>query len=70
MNSELCVLVQWIRREDIQLFKSVVRLNRDTKLGQNYMYWKEPDIASEWAEIFDYDSEVEILSVEEILDIR
>ena len=70
MNSELCVLVQWVRREDMILLKSVVRLNRDTKLGQNYMYWKEDDIASEWAEIFDNDDEVEILSIEEIFDIR
>jgi len=68
MGSTLNVLVQWIRRKDMMLLKSVVRLNRDTKLGQNYMYWKEDDIASEWAEIFE--DEAEILSVEDIFDIR
>lgn len=70
MNSDLIVLVTWVRREDMQLLKSAVRLNRDTSLGQNYMFWKEADVASKWAKIFDHDEQVEILAVEEIFDIR
>lgn len=70
MNSDFVVLVSWIRKEDMELLKSAVRLNRDTSLGQNYRYWKEDDISKKWAEIFDFDDEVEILEIEEIFDIR
>ena len=53
MDSNFVVLVSWIRKEDMELLKSAVRLNRDSSLGQNYMYWKEDDISKKWAEIFD-----------------
>lgn len=70
MNNDFVVLVSWIRKEDMELLKSAVTLNRDTKLGQNYMYWKEDDISTLWSEIFGHDEEVEILAIEEIFDIR
>jgi len=70
MNNDLIVLVSWIRISDIQLLKSAVVLNRDTKLGQNYMYWNEEDIKELWSAIFDFDSEVRILEIEEITDLR
>ncbi len=70
MNSDLIVLVSWIRISDMQLLKSAVVLNRDTKLRQNYMYWNEEDIKELWSAIFDFDSEVRILEIEEITDLR
>lgn len=70
MNNDLTVLVSWIRISDMQLLKSAVVLNRDTKLGQNYMYWNEEDIKELWSAIFDFDSEVRILEIEEIIDLR
>jgi len=70
MNSELVVLVTWLRKEDMVLNKSAVVLNRDSKLGQNYMYWGEPEIAKRWLALFNYDEEVQILAVEELTDIR
>ena len=70
MNNDLIVLVSWIRISDMQLLKSAVVLNRDTKLGQNYMYWNEEDIKELWSAIFDFDSEVRILEIEEITDLR
>jgi hypothetical protein len=44
--------------------------NRDTKFGQNYMFWNEDNIAKEYAEIFDFDEEVVILKVEELDGIK
>lgn len=70
MNNDLIVLVSWIRISDMQLLKSAVVLNRDTKLGQNYMYWNEEDIKELWSAIFDFDSEIRILEIEEITDLR
>lgn len=70
MDSNLIVLVSWIRISDMQLLKSAVVLNRDTKLGQNYMYWYEEDIKELWSAIFDFDNEVRILEIEEITDLR
>lgn len=54
----------------MQLLKSAVVLNRDAKLGQNYMYWNEEDIKELWSAIFDFDNEVRILEIEEITDLR
>lgn len=70
MNNDLIVLVSWIRISDMQLLKSAVVLSRDTVLGQNYMYWNEEDIKELWSAIFDFDSEVRILEIEEITDLR
>ena len=70
MNSDLYILVTWIRKEDMELLKTVIRLNRDTTLGQNYMYWNEENIAELYTEIFDFDEEVVILAVEEIEGVR
>jgi hypothetical protein len=70
MNSEFVVLVTWINLQEMEMFKSAVKLNRDSELGQNYMYWGEEDISKLWAVKFDYDDNVKILAIEEIFDIR
>ena len=70
MNSDLIVLVSWIKISDMQILKSAVILNRDTELGQNYMYWNEEDTKELWSAIFDFDNEVRILEIEEITDLR
>jgi hypothetical protein len=54
----------------MQLLRYVHHANRDTKFGQNYMYWNEDNIAKEYAEIFDFDEEVVILKVEELDGIK
>ena len=66
MSSDLWLLITMVRKEDMQLLRYVHPTNRDTKFGQNYMYWNEDDIAKEYAEIFDFDKEVVILKVEEL----
>ncbi len=70
MNSEFYVLVTWVRKEDMQLTKSVMQLSRDTELGQGYEYWGEDNIAKLYAERFHFDEEVVILATEEIEGIR
>ena len=70
MNSDFIVLVTWLRGSEMDLFKSAVRLDRDTQLGQNYKYWNEDEVKSLWREKFDLDEEVHILAIEEIEDIR
>lgn len=66
MNSELWLLITIVRKEDMELLRYVHKTDRNCKLGQNYEYWGEDDIALIYAEIFDYDEEVVILKVEEI----
>ena len=66
MSSDLWLLITMVRKEDMQLLKYVHQSNRDTKFGQNYMFWNEDNIAKEYAEIFDFDEEVVILKVEEL----
>ena len=66
MSSDLWLLITIIRKEDMQLLSYVYQSNRDTKFGQNYMFWNEDNIAKEYAEIFDFDEEVVILKVEEL----
>lgn len=70
MSSDLWLLITIIRKEDMQLLKYVHQSNRDTKFGQNYMFWNEDNIAKEYAEIFDFDEEVVILKVEELDGIK
>ena len=70
MSSDLWLLITIIRKEDMQLLRYVHQSNRDTKFGQNYMFWNEDNIAKEYAEIFDFDEEVVILKVEELDGIK
>ena len=70
MSSDLWLLITIIRKEDMQLLRYVHHANRDTSLGQNYMYWNEDDMEKEYAEIFDFDEEVVILKVEELDGIK
>ena len=70
MSSELWILITLVRREDMDLLQYVHCLNVDTKFGQNYMYWREDDIAKVYAELFDFDEEVEILKVETINGVK
>jgi len=70
MEKYFYILISWVRKEDMQLLKSVAELDNDTTMGQNYMYWKEDDIAKYYAELFDFDEEVEILAVERIEGLR
>lgn len=70
MSSDLWLLITIIRKEDMQLLRYVHHANRDTKFGQNYMFWNEDNIAKEYAEIFDFDEEVVILKVEELDGIK
>lgn len=66
MNSELWLLITIIRKEDMELLRYVHKTDRNTNLGQNYMYWREDDIVKIYVELFDFDEEVVILKVEEI----
>ena len=70
MSSEFYILVTWLRKEDMQLMKSVIHMNRDTSFGQNYMYWNDVIISQEYASHFAFDEEVVILAVEEIDGLR
>lgn len=70
MNSTFWIIISWVRKEDMQLLKSIAELNRDTMIGQNYMYWNDKEVAEYYKELFDFDEEVYILAVEEINDFR
>ena len=70
MSSDLWLLITIIRKEDMQLLRYVHHTSRDTKLGQNYMYWNEDEIEKEYDYIFDFDEEVVILKVEELDGIK
>ena len=64
MPSDLWILITYLRDET--MLKQVACLDADSKLGQNYMYWGEDDIAAEYAALFQYDEEILILAVEAI----
>jgi len=66
MSDDLYLIISFVRKEDMRLLKYFLKTKSDTYLGQNYMYWGEEDVAKEYAALFDYDEEVNILAVEEI----
>jgi len=70
MDSLFYILVTWIRKEDMVLQETVFTMSRDTKFGQEYMYWGESYIANSYAERFDFDDEVVILGAREIEGVR
>ncbi len=70
MGSDLWLLITIVRKEDMEMLRYVHNTNRDTFLGQNFKYWNDEEVAKEYAEIFDYDEEVVILTVEEIDGVK
>ena len=50
MDSTLWILISYIK--DNELRRVVADVNVDSNIGQNYMYWNEPSIAKEYADIF------------------
>lgn len=70
MSNDLWLLITIVRREDMDLLRFVHNTNRDTFLGQNYMYWNETEVSKIYRELFDFDSEVFILNVEELDGVK
>lgn len=44
MNDDLYLLVTYINKDTLDTFKFTVAAKRNTQLGQNYQYFREPDV--------------------------
>ena len=70
MNDDLFLLITIVRKEDMELLQYVYKTSLNTPLGQNYMYWGEPEIAMIYQEIFNHDDQVVIMKVKTIDGIK
>ena len=50
MNNVLWILISYIK--DNELRRVVTDINTDSNIGQNYMYWNDPDIKKIYEDIF------------------
>lgn len=65
MDDNLTILVTYINRETLEMFKYVMKLKRDTLLGQNFKFYREEDIIPLFPKP-DNNKNLVIINVEEI----
>ena len=66
MDDNLTIMVTYINKKTLEMFKYTVRAKRDTPLGQNFEYFREEDVIPLFPKPKKDDENLVIINVEEI----
>ncbi len=65
MDDNLTILVTYINKETLEMFKYAMKLKRDTPLGQNFKFYREEDVIPLFPKPDNY-KDLVVINVEEI----
>lgn len=66
MSDDLYLLITAVNKQDMQRIRIAYQCKLNTEFSENYMYWNEPDIAKVYLEIFNNNTDMVVIHVEEI----
>lgn len=70
MSDDLYLLITAVNKQDMQMLRIAYHCKRNTQFSENYMYWNEKDVAKTYLEIFNSNTDIAVLDVIEIDDIK